>query len=357
MMLSFTDIKQALGDQADNLLNFKTPKINKERLQVPRKGFVKDVFGMSNRSAATQKAMQEMFDHGNLGGTGYLSILPVDQGIEHSGGASFAKNPDYFDPENIVKLAIEGGCNAVASTFGVLGMTSKKYADKIPFIVKINHNELLTYPNKADQILFGSPKAAKEMGAMGIGATIYFGSDNSGRQIVEIARAFEEAHALGMFTVLWCYLRNSAFKKDKDYHNAADLTGQANHLGVTIQADIIKQKLPTNNGGFKALNSGDSSYGKLDERMYTELCSDHPIDLCRYQVANCYMGRAGLINSGGESGKNDLAAAVATAVVNKRAGGMGLISGRKAFQKPKKEGIEILNAIQSVYLCNDVTVA
>ncbi len=357
MMLSFADIKKALGDQADHLLNYNTPKIGKDRLQIPRKTFVKDVFGMSNRSAATQKAMQEMFDHGNLGGTGYISILPVDQGIEHSGGASFAKNPDYFDPENIVKLAIEGGCNAVASTFGVLGMVSKKYADKIPFIVKINHNELLTYPNKADQILFGSPKEAKAMGALGVGATIYFGSENSGRQIVEIARAFEEAHALGMFTVLWCYLRNSAFKKDKDYHNAADLTGQANHLGVTIQADIIKQKLPTNNGGFKALNTGDSSYGKLDERMYTELCSDHPIDLCRYQVANCYMGRAGLINSGGESGKNDLAAAVATAVINKRAGGMGLISGRKAFQKPRKEGIEILNAIQSVYLSKDVTVA
>ncbi len=357
MMLSFADIKKALGDQAETLLNFSSPKISKDRIQVPRKSFVKDVFGMSNRSAATQKAMQEMFDHGNLAGSGYLSILPVDQGIEHSGGASFAKNPDYFDPENIVKLAIEGGCNAVASTFGVLGMVSKKYADKIPFIVKINHNELLTYPNKADQILFGSVKEAKAMGALGVGATIYFGSDNSGRQIVEIARAFEEAHSLGMFTVLWCYLRNSAFKKDKDYHNAADLTGQANHLGVTIQADIIKQKLPTNNGGYKALNSGDSSYGKLDERMYTELCSDHPIDLCRYQVANCYMGRAGLINSGGESGKNDLAAAVATAVVNKRAGGMGLISGRKAFQKPLKEGVEILNAIQSVYLAKEVTVA
>jgi len=357
MMLSFADIKKALGDQAETLLNFSSPKISKDRIQVPRKSFVKDVFGMSNRSAATQKAMQEMFDHGNLAGSGYLSILPVDQGIEHSGGASFAKNPDYFDPENIVKLAIEGGCNAVASTFGVLGMVSKKYADKIPFIVKINHNELLTYPNKADQILFGSVKEAKAMGALGVGATIYFGSDNSGRQIVEIARAFEEAHSLGMFTVLWCYLRNSAFKKDKDYHNAADLTGQANHLGVTIQADIIKQKLPTNNGGYKALNSGDSSYGKLDERMYTELCSDHPIDLCRYQVANCYMGRAGLINSGGESGKNDLAAAVATAVINKRAGGMGLISGRKAFQKPLKEGVEILNAIQSVYLAKEVTVA
>jgi class I fructose-bisphosphate aldolase len=357
MMLSFADIKKALGDQAETLLNFSSPKISKDRIQVPRKSFVKDVFGMSNRSAATQKAMQEMFDHGNLAGSGYLSILPVDQGIEHSGGASFAKNPDYFDPENIVKLAIEGGCNAVASTFGVLGMVSKKYADKIPFIVKINHNELLTYPNKADQILFGSVKEAKAMGALGVGATIYFGSDNSGRQIVEIARAFEEAHSLGMFTVLWCYLRNSAFKKDKDYHNAADLTGQANHLGVTIQADIIKQKLPTNNGGYKALNSGDSSYGKLDERMYTELCSDHPIDLCRYQVPNCYMGRAGLINSGGESGKNDLAAAVATAVINKRAGGMGLISGRKAFQKPLKEGVEILNAIQSVYLAKEVTVA
>jgi fructose-bisphosphate aldolase, class I len=356
-MLSFTDIKTILGDQADALLGFSSPKISKERLHVPGPDFVKDIFGISDRPKDVQKGLQQMFDHGSLAGSGYVSILPVDQGIEHSAGASFAKNPDYFDPENIVKLAVDGGCNAVASTYGVLGSVSKKYADKIPFIVKINHNELLTYPNKADQIMFGSVQQAKDMGALGVGATIYFGSDNSGRQIVEVAQAFYEAHKLGMFTVLWCYLRNKAFKADKDYHNAADLTAQANHLGVTIEADIIKQKLPTNNGGFKALNTGDSSYGKLDERMYTELCSDHPIDLCRYQVANCYMGRMGLINSGGESGKNDLQAAVITAIINKRAGGMGLISGRKAFQKPKKEGIEILNAIQSVYLCKEITVA
>ncbi len=357
-MLSFSQIQSALGDQSDSLLGFSNPKIGKERLHLPRGSFVKDIFSQSDRSAATQKSLQQMMDTGNLKGTGYLSILPVDQGIEHSGGASFAKNPDYFDPENIVKLAIDGGCNAVASTFGVLGIVAKKYAEKIPFIVKINHNELLTHPNKFEQIMFGTVEEAKNMGALGVGATIYFGSADSGRQIVEVAKAFREAHALGMFTVLWCYLRNSGFKIDgKDYHNAADLTGQANHLGVTIEADIVKQKLPTLNGGFKALNTGNSSYGKLDERMYTELCSDHPIDLCRYQVANGYMGRIGLINSGGESGKNDLAAAVATAVINKRAGGTGLISGRKAFQKPKKDGIEILNAIQSVYLCKEVTVA
>ena len=299
-----------------------------------------------------------MFSTGRLSGTGYLSILPVDQGIEHSAGASFAKNPDYFDPENIVKLAVEGGCNAVASTFGVLGSVSRKYAHKIPFLVKINHNELLTYPNKADQILFGTVKEAYDMGAAAVGATIYFGSDNAGRQIVEVAQAFHQAHEYGLATVLWCYTRNSAFKtKEKDYHVSADLTGQANHLGVTIEADIVKQKLPENNGGFKALNSGTSSYGKLDERMYTDLASDHPIDLCRYQVANGYMGRAGLINSGGASGKNDLAEGVLTAVINKRAGGMGLISGRKAFQKPLKEGVALLNAIQDVYLCKEVTVA
>jgi class I fructose-bisphosphate aldolase len=298
-----------------------------------------------------------MFGTGRLAGTGYMSILPVDQGIEHSGGASFAKNPDYFDPENIVKLAIEGGCNAVASTFGVLGMVSRKYAHKIPFLVKVNHNELLTYPNKADQILFGGVEEAYDMGAAAVGATIYYGSEESGRQIVEIAETFQHAHELGMATVLWCYLRNPAFKKDKDYHVAADLTGQANHLGVTIQADIIKQKLPENNGGFKAMGTGASSYGKLDERMYTELCSDHPIDLCRYQVANCYMGRAGLINSGGASGTNDFAEAVTTAVINKRAGGTGLISGRKAFQRPMAEGAKLLNAIQDVYLCREVSVA
>ena len=281
----------------------------------------------------------------------------MDQGIEHSAGASFAKNPDYFDAENIVKLAIEGGCNAVASTFGVLGAVARKYAHKIPFIVKINHNELLTYPNKFDQILFGTVLEAYDMGACAVGATIYFGSDQSDRQIVEISRAFANAHELGMATVLWCYLRNNAFKRDKDYHVSADLTGQANHLGVTIQADIIKQKLPEDNGGYEALNMGDSSYGKFDKRIYSDLASDHPIDLCRYQVANCYMGRAGLINSGGASGANDLEEAVVTAVINKRAGGTGLISGRKAFQKPLQEGIQLLNAIQDVYLSSEVTVA
>jgi class I fructose-bisphosphate aldolase len=298
-----------------------------------------------------------MFFTGRLSGTGYLSILPVDQGIEHSAGASFAKNPDYFDGENIVKLAIEGGCNAVASTFGVLGSVARKYAHKIPFIVKINHNELLTYPNQFNQILFGTVKEAYDMGAAAVGATIYFGSANSDKQIIEISRCFAEAHELGMATVLWCYLRNSAFKKDKDYHVSADLTGQANHLGVTIQADIIKQKLPENNGGYQALNMGDSSYGKFDKRIYTDLTSDHPIDLTRYQVANCYMGRAGLINSGGASGANDFEEAVATAVINKRAGGTGLISGRKAFQRPMAEGIKLLNSIQDVYASKEITVA
>jgi len=298
-----------------------------------------------------------MFHHGRLRGTGYLSILPVDQGIEHSAGASFAKNPDYFDAENIVKLALEGGCNAVASTFGVLGTVSRKYAHKIPFIVKMNHNELLTYPNRFDQVLFGTVQEAWNMGAAAVGATIYFGSDQSTRQIVEISQAFAHAHELGMATVLWCYLRNNAFKKDKDYHLSADLTGQANHLGVTIQADIIKQKMAENNGGYAALNMGDSSYGKFDKRIYTDLASDHPIDLCRYQVANCYMGRAGLINSGGASGANDFEEAVTTAVINKRAGGTGLISGRKAFQRPMNEGVQLLNTIQDVYLSPDVTVA
>jgi class I fructose-bisphosphate aldolase len=353
-----TQIAQLLGDKADFLLNFKNPKISRERLHVPGPDFVDRIYAVSDRNNRVLANLQRMFSHGRLGGTGYLSILPVDQGIEHSGGASFAKNPDYFDAENIVRLAVEGGCNAVASTFGVLGAVARKYAHKIPFLVKINHNELLTYPNKFDQIMFGTVKEAHDMGAAAVGATIYFGSDQSTRQIVEVAQAFAHAHELGMATVLWCYLRNSAFKKDKDYHVSADLTGQANHLGVTIQADIIKQKLPENNGGFKALNTGSSSYGKLDERIYTELTSDHPIDLCRYQVANCYMGRAGLINSGGESkGAGDLANAVLTAVINKRAGGTGLISGRKAFQRPMKEGIELLNAVQDVYLSKDVTVA
>jgi class I fructose-bisphosphate aldolase len=359
-----TQIANLLGDKADYLLNFKNPKISKDRLHVPGSDFVDRVFVPSNRNNRVIGNLEWMFKSGRLGGTGYLSILPVDQGIEHSAGASFAKNPDYFDPENIVKLAIEGGCNAVASTFGVLGIVARKYAHKIPFLVKINHNELLTYPNKFDQIMFGTVKEAADMGAAAVGATIYFGSPESGRQIVEVAQAFALAHELGMATVLWCYLRNNAFKikgpdgKSTDYHVSTDLSSQANHLGVTIQADIIKQKLPENNGGFKALNTGNSSYGKLDEKIYTELTSDHPIDLCRYQVANCYMGRAGLINSGGESkGKGDLEQAVATAVINKRAGGMGLISGRKAFQRPMKEGVGLLNAIQDVYLSKDVTIA
>src|SRR5213594_4079931 len=350
-------IETYLGAKANSLLGFKSPKIAKERLHLPGPDFVDRIYASTDRNLRVLVNLQRMFGHGRLSGTGYLSILPVDQGIEHSGGASFAKNPDYFDGGNIIKLAIEGGCNAVASTFGVLGSVARKYAHKIPFIVKINHNELLTFPNRFDQVLFGTVQQAYDMGAAAVGATIYFGSDQSTRQIVEISQAFAHAHELGMATVLWCYLRNSAFKKDKDYHVSADLTGQANHLGVTIQADIIKQKLAENNAGFKALNTGSSSYGKLDERMYTELTSDHPIDLCRYQVANCYMGRAGLINSGGASGKNDFAEATLTAVVNKRAGGMGLISGRKAFQRPMKEGAQLLNAIQDVYLCKDVTVA
>ena len=359
-----TQIAQLLGDKADFLLNFKNPKISKDRLHVPGPDFVDRIYSLSDRNNRVLGNLQRMFNHGRLGGTGYLSILPVDQGIEHSGGASFAKNPDYFDGGNIVKLAIEGGCNAVASTLGVLGSVSRQYAHKIPFLVKINHNEFLTYPNKFDQIMFASVKQAADLGAAAVGATIYYGSDQSGRQIVEVSQAFAQAHELGLATVLWCYLRNSAFKikdadgKATDYHVSADLTGQANHLGVTIEADIIKQKLPENNGGYKALNPPGKSYGKYDERMYTELCSDHPIDLCRYQVANCYLGRAGLINSGGESkGKGDLEQAVTTAVINKRAGGTGLISGRKAFQRPMQEGIGLLNAIQDVYLSKDITVA
>ncbi len=351
-------IEELLGDKADQLLGFKSPKIPKERLHLPGPDWVDRIFGTSDRNNRVLVNLQRMFNTGRLAGTGYMSILPVDQGIEHSAGASFAKNPDYFDPEKIVQLALEGGCNAVASTFGVLGIVSRKYAHKIPFLVKINHNELLTYPNKFDQILFGTIREAADMGAAAVGATIYFGSAESGRQIVEISQAFALAHELGLATVLWCYLRNSEFKRDKDYHVSSDLTGQANHLGATIQADIIKQKLPENNGGFKAMNNGGPSYGKFDERMYTELASDHPIDLCRYQVANCSMGRAGLINSGGESkGAGDLASAVTTAVINKRAGGMGLISGRKAFQRPMREGVGLLHAIQDVYLSPEVTVA
>jgi fructose-bisphosphate aldolase, class I len=350
-------IETYLGAKAESLLGFKSPKIAKERLHVPGPDFIDRIWAPSDRNVRVLANLHRLFNRGRLSGTGYLSILPVDQGIEHSAGASFAKNPDYFDAENIVKLAVEGGCNAVASTYGVLGAVARKYAHKIPFIVKMNHNELLTYPNKADQILFGTVKEAYDMGAAAVGATIYFGSDQSGRQIIEISQAFAQAHELGMTTVLWCYLRNNAFKKDKDYHVSADLTGQANHLGVTIQADIIKQKLPENNGGYQALNMGDSSYGKFDKRIYTDLASDHPIDLCRYQVANCFMGRSGLINSGGASGSNDFEDAVSTAVINKRAGGTGLISGRKAFQRPMSEGVQLLNAIQDVYLSPDVTVA
>ena len=350
-------IEQYLGAKAESLLGFKNPKIVKERLQLPGPDFIDRVYAVTDRNLRVLNNLHRMFFSGRLSGTGYLSILPVDQGIEHSGGASFAKNPDYFDGENIVKLAIEGGCNAVASTFGVLGSVARKYSHKIPFIVKINHNELLTFPNQFNQILFGTVEEAYDLGAAAVGATIYFGSADSGRQIIEISKAFARAHELGMATVLWCYLRNSAFKKDKDYHVSADLTGQANHLGVTIQADIIKQKLPENNGGYQALNMGDSSYGKFDKRIYSDLTSDHPIDLTRYQVANCYMGRAGLINSGGASGANDFEEAVATAVINKRAGGTGLISGRKAFQRPMSEGVKLLNAIQDVYLSKEVTVA
>lgn len=346
-------IVELLGDEADYLLNHECKTIPKEHLHLPGPSFVDEVLVPSDRPPAVLRNMQLLFNTGRLAGTGYLSILPVDQGVEHSAGASFAPNPIYFDPENIVKLALEGGCNAVASTLGVLGSVARKYAHKIPFIVKINHNELLSYPNKYDQILFASVDQAFQMGAVGVGATIYFGSPESNRQIQEISEAFHYAHSLGLVTILWAYLRNPAFKtSDADYHVSADLTGQANHLGVTIEADIIKQKQAENNGGFKALK-----FGKTDERVYTELTSDHPIDLTRYQVVNCYMGRAGLINSGGESGKNDLAQAVRTAVINKRAGGMGLISGRKAFQKPMKDGIELLHAIQNVYLNKDITIA
>ncbi len=352
-----TDIVKLLGADADKLLDHVCKGIPKGTIHLPGPDFVERVFTPSDRTPPVIRSLQQMFDHGRLGGTGYLSILPVDQGIEHSAGASFAKNPAYFDPENIVKLAIEGGCNAVASTLGVLGSCARKYAHRIPFLLKINHNEFLTYPNKFDQILFGSIKQARDMGAVSVGATIYFGSPESARQIVEVAKMFEMAHDAGLATVLWCYLRNPAFKADKDYHVSADLTGQANHLGVTIQADIIKQKLPENNGGYNAISSKDNPYGKVDKRMYSELSSDHPIDLTRYQVANCYMGRAGLINSGGASGENDMADAVRTAVINKRAGGMGLISGRKAFQRPMKEGVAILNAIQDVYLSKQVTIA
>ncbi len=345
-------IKEMLGADADSILNHK-PKISKESLHVPGPDFMDRVWVGSDRNPQVIRSLGQLFHNGRLAGSGYVSILPVDQGIEHSAGASFAPNPEYFDPENIIKLAIEGGCNAVATTYGVLGSVARKYAHKIPFLVKINHNDLLRYPNHYDQIMFGNVEEAWNLGATAVGATIYFGSEESSRQIIEVAEAFQHAHELGMATVLWCYLRNNEFKKDKDYHTAADLTGQANHLGVTIQADIIKQKLATNNGGYNAVK-----FGKTHEKVYSELSSDHPIDLCRYQVMNCYAGRAGLINSGGESkGASDLADAVRTAVINKRAGGTGLISGRKAFQRPMKEGVELLHAIQDVYLNKDITVA
>lgn len=352
--LSTNKIAELLGTQADHLLNHTCKTISKDYLHLPGPDFMDRAFNPTNRTPQVLRSLHQLYNTGRLSGTGYMSILPVDQGIEHSAGASFAPNPAYFDPENIVKLAIDGGCNAVASTYGVLASVARKYAHKIPFVVKINHNEFLTYPNKFDQIMFGSVEEAWNMGAVAIGATIYFGSPESSRQIIEVAKAFERAHQLGMATILWCYTRNSAFKKDGvDYHTAADLSSQANHLGVTIQADIIKQKLSDKNGGYNAIN-----FGKTHPKVYSELTSEHPIDLCRYQVANCYMGRAGLINSGGESkGASDLAEAVATAVINKRAGGQGLISGRKAFQKPVKEGIALLNAIQDVYLDKSVTIA
>ena len=350
---SMNDVIERLGEEAKTLLDHRCTTIPKESLTLPGPDYVDRIFVNSDRSNTVLRNLQGMFSHGRLGGTGYLSILPVDQGIEHSAGASFAPNPIYFDPENIVRLAIEGGCNAVTSTLGVMGIISRKYAHKIPFVLKINHNEFLVYPNKYDQRLFASVEQAFDMGAVGVGATIYFGSEESHRQIEEISQAFRRAHELGLFTILWCYLRNANFKKGNiDYHVSADLTGQANHLGVTIEADIIKQKMPENNGGYTALK-----FGKTHPLVYEQLSSDHPIDLCRYQVANCYMGKIGLINSGGASGENDLQDAIRTAIINKRAGGMGLISGRKAFQKSMREGVKLLNAIQDVYLSTAITIA
>lgn len=354
--MSYEKITQILGSDAQPLLSHQSKTIDKQMLYIPNGNSIDEVFGQSNRSPQVLRNLAAIHNTGRLANTGYVSILPIDQGIEHSGGASFAPNPIYFDPKNIMELAIEGGCNAVATTFGNFALVARKYAHKIPFIVKINHNEFLSYPNKFDQIMFGSVQQAWELGAAAVGATIYFGSEESSRQIIEVAEAFEEAHSLGMATILWCYLRNNGFKKDGvDYHTAADLTGQANHLGVTIQADIIKQKLPENNGGYNAIN-----FGKTHKKVYEQLTSEHPIDLTRYQVANCYMGKIGLINSGGAStgsGESDLKEAIKTAVINKRAGGMGLISGRKAFQKPMKEGVELLNAIQDVYLETKIDIA
>jgi fructose-bisphosphate aldolase, class I len=352
--MSYNKIVSLLGKEADSLLKHQCKTISKDSIKKPMPDYAGDSFANSNRNPQVLRSLANMFSHGRLAGTGYISILPVDQGIEHTAGASFAPNPMYFDPENIIKLAMEGGCNAVASTFGNLALNSRKYAHKIPFLVKINHNELMTYPNKYDQIMFGSVKEAWNLGAVAVGATIYFGSEESNRQLMEVAEAFEMAHELGMATVLWCYTRNNGFKKDGvDYHNSTDMSSQATHLGVTIQADLIKQKMPENNGGFKAIG-----FGKYDEKMYTELSSPHPVDLCRYMVANCYMGKIGLINSGGESkGQSDLADAVKTAVINKRAGGVGLILGRKAFQRPFKEGVELLQSVQDVYLAKEVDLA
>lgn len=352
--MSYQNIQQLLGNEAENLLGYKSKSLSKDLLHVPSPDFVDQIFALSNRSPQVLRSLNSLFNHGRLANTGYLSILPIDQGLEHTAGSAFAANPLYFDPENIIKLGIEGGCNAVATTFGNLAMMSRKYAHKIPFVVKINHNELLTYPTKYDQIMFGSVEDAWNLGAVAVGATIYFGSENSSRQIVEVAEAFERAHELGMACILWCYTRNNGFKKDGiNYEVSADITGQANHIGVTIQADIIKQKMPEMNGGFTAIN-----FSKSDPRMYTELASDHPIDLCRYQVINCYMGRAGLINSGGESkGDTDLVESVKSAVINKRAGGMGLILGRRAFQRPFDEGVEFLQTIQDVYLTEEIDLA
>lgn len=352
-----SSLESLLGKEAEDLLTYKA-KVSKDLLHLPGADWIDRIFAQSDRNPQVLRSLQQLYSSGRLANTGYVSILPVDQGIEHSAGASFAPNPIYFDPENIVKLAIEGGCNAVATTLGVLGMVSRKYAHKIPFIVKLNHNELLTNPNKYDQIMFASIEQAWNLGAVAVGATIYFGSEESTRQIQEVTQAFARAHEYGMATILWCYLRNSAFKQDKDYHVSADLTGQANHLGVTIEADIIKQKLPENNNGYGAVTKANGQkYGMTNDRVYTDLTTDHPIDLTRYQVLNCYCGRAGLINSGGASGKNDFAEAVRTAVINKRAGGTGLISGRKAFQRPMEEGVKLFNAIQDVYLSEEVTIA
>jgi class I fructose-bisphosphate aldolase len=356
--MGIREIEQLLGEQAQSLLSHQCKTVPKESLHLPGPDFIDRVLVGSDRSPVVLRNLQTVFNRGRLAGTGYVSILPVDQGIEHSAGASFAPNPAYFDPENLIKLALEGGCNAVASTLGVLGSCSRKYAHKIPFILKLNHNEFISYPNSFDQIMFASVDQAFDLGAVGVGATIYFGSEESKRQLQEVTAAFQHAHELGLFTVLWCYLRNPAFKKDKDYHVAADLTGQANHLGVTIEADIIKQKLPENNGGYNALSTKENPYGKTHKKVYSELSSDHPIDLTRYQLINCFMGRAALINSGGASaGESDLMEAAKTAIINKRAGGTGLISGRKAFQKPMADGVKLLNTIQDIYLAKEITIA